>query len=304
VGTRVAGVLVALERPGTTPSGLGTIRNIATIAALELGELYRAREVERRKGAEVLSKLLAGDFAETVDGETLAAMGFAPGAPYLLVVGEEDEPSGRALDDEVHHELADRGIAHLLLGEGERVFLLIAAEEHEALVGTAERLALVLGVSAEHDHLAMSPVARREAVWAVMQARRGSKPAHRAVQFSTDEASGYWLPADIPALTNLVERVLGPLLSYDRDHNTALVASLRVFFLRDRRLKEAAAELFVHKHTLAYRLKRIEELTGRSLVTVEDQSELWLALKAMDVVSATPSPADLVMRRRPDVRGA
>ena len=40
----------------------------------------------------------------------------------------------------------------------------------------------------------------------------------------------------------------------------------------------------IHKHTLAYRLKRVEQLTGRSLATTGDLAELWLALRALDVV--------------------
>ena len=42
----------------------------------------------------------------------------------------------------------------------------------------------------------------------------------------------------------------------------------------------AAAELHVHRHTLRYRVRKIEELTGRDLSNAGDRLELWLALRA------------------------
>ena len=47
----------------------------------------------------------------------------------------------------------------------------------------------------------------------------------------------------------------------------------------------AAAELYVHEHTLSYRLKRIEQLTGRSLKTYRDTFELWLAVEMSYLVN-------------------
>jgi len=36
----------------------------------------------------------------------------------------------------------------------------------------------------------------------------------------------------------------------------------------------------VHRHTLRYRVRKIEELTGRDLTNAGDRLELWLALRA------------------------
>jgi PucR family transcriptional regulator, purine catabolism regulatory protein len=77
-----------------------------------------------------------------------------------------------------------------------------------------------------------------------------------------------------------VEHVLGPLIDYDRRHNTELVHSLRVFLQCNRSWIRATAELFVHKQTLVYRMSRVEELTARRLNDTGDVAELWLALRA------------------------
>jgi PucR family transcriptional regulator, purine catabolism regulatory protein len=62
--------------------------------------------------------------------------------------------------------------------------------------------------------------------------------------------------------------VLGSLVQYDRSHRTA-------------------AELFIHRQTLVYRVRRIEELTERSLSRTDDVVELWLAMKALEIVNGS-----------------
>jgi purine catabolism regulator len=43
---------------------------------------------------------------------------------------------------------------------------------------------------------------------------------------------------------------------------------------------KAAASLYVHNHTLAYRLRRVEQITQRKLKSLPDQTEMWLAIQA------------------------
>ena len=76
------------------------------------------------------------------------------------------------------------------------------------------------------------------------------------------------------------ETLLGPLVAHDRDHGSALVESLQAFIEANGRWADAAAELHVHRHTLRYRMRQIEQLTGRSLTDARDRLELWMALRA------------------------
>ena len=52
------------------------------------------------------------------------------------------------------------------------------------------------------------------------------------------------------------------------------------------RWETAAAQLFVHRHTLRYRMRKVEELTGRDLSSSFDRMEFWLALRARDLQAA------------------
>ncbi|MCG4788270.1 helix-turn-helix domain-containing protein, partial [Roseburia faecis] len=56
--------------------------------------------------------------------------------------------------------------------------------------------------------------------------------------------------------------VLGPLADYDSQQNTQLLHTLQVFLQHNRSWLAAAAQLHVHKQTLVYRMRRIEEITG------------------------------------------
>ncbi|MFP3607866.1 PucR family transcriptional regulator, partial [Paraburkholderia sp. SIMBA_053] len=78
----------------------------------------------------------------------------------------------------------------------------------------------------------------------------------------------------------LADGVLHPLVAHDREQGSELVHSLTVYFRNGGSVRKAAAQLFVHEHTLTYRLKRIEQLTSRSLKDYREKFELWLAIEA------------------------
>ena len=123
--------------------------------------------------------------------------------------------------------------------------------------------------------------ARREALWALARAKDA---AERLARFPEDGDDPTWLPADAASLDALVRRTLGPVIEADR-RRRGEPRALAARVARARPSHGAAAtRLMIHKHTLAYRLKRVEQLTGRSLATTGDLAELWLALRALDVV--------------------
>jgi purine catabolism regulator len=80
--------------------------------------------------------------------------------------------------------------------------------------------------------------------------------------------------------------MLTALQAYDREHAGELQASLRAFLQHNARWETAAAELFVHRHTLRYRMRKVEELTGRDLSSSFDRMEFWLALRARELLDA------------------
>lgn len=282
--------LVALERDEEEAAGLGAVRHIATIAALELSKLYYAREALRRRGAETLAKLFAGRLEPASAGEALGELGLDATAQLVIAALRPDGAAGRdggLHDDELHHRLCDLGLPHMLLAD--RHLYALLPDDVDALAEALAGLPLLAGVSRPRVGVQGWAVARKEAVWAVERAtrRRAEGGAgEQLLRFPRSDAAVHWLPTDIETLQSLVEEILAPILAYDAEHNSAMLRSLQVFFEHDRKLQPAAAELHVHKHTLSYRLSRIEQITERDLSRLADVVQLWLALQAYDIVGA------------------
>src|SRR5690348_6833454 len=76
------------------------------------------------------------------------------------------------------------------------------------------------------------------------------------------------------------ERMLGPLEEYDSSRQAELLHTLEVFLACSGSWSRSATRLHVHVNTLRYRIRRIEDLTGRDLGTLEDRVDFFLALRA------------------------
>ena len=86
--------------------------------------------------------------------------------------------------------------------------------------------------------------------------------------------------------TEIVRGVLGPLAE-ESTRSIMLRETLFAFLRNDRKWKETADELFIHKQTLSYRLGKIEEQTGLKIGRSADLSSLWIAYQAWETISAT-----------------
>jgi len=67
------------------------------------------------------------------------------------------------------------------------------------------------------------------------------------------------------------------LNQYDALHHSNLAKTLWLFLLNERNNTETAKQLFIHKNTLAYRISRIEEITGISLNDAEIRFHLLIS---------------------------
>ncbi|TDC10248.1 PucR family transcriptional regulator [Nonomuraea longispora] len=85
------------------------------------------------------------------------------------------------------------------------------------------------------------------------------------------------VPADVRR--SFTARLLAPLLDYDRTHQSELVGTLRVYLDCAGSWNACAERLHVHVNTVRYRVRRIEELTGRDLSAMADRVDLFLALR-------------------------
>ena len=88
---------------------------------------------------------------------------------------------------------------------------------------------------------------------------------------------------DDEALSSYCRSVLGPIEQGEGDYGEELVRSLDVFIEHNGHWEKAAGALFCHRHTLRYRIRRIEQLTGRDFSSARDRIEFWLALRGREL---------------------
>ena len=76
-------------------------------------------------------------------------------------------------------------------------------------------------------------------------------------------------------------------------HESELLQTLEAFFDNQRSWQKTADSLHVHRQTVLYRIRKIEEISGYNLSATRDIAELWLALQArslIDLTDTVPQP--------------
>ena len=63
------------------------------------------------------------------------------------------------------------------------------------------------------------------------------------------------------------------------------VETVRAFVRADGSWQHASARVHVRKQTLGYRLRKVEEMTGRGFARTQHLAEWWFALQALDLLA-------------------
>lgn len=89
---------------------------------------------------------------------------------------------------------------------------------------------------------------------------------------------------------DFLSKTIVPLIRYDKENLTKYVSTLEAFL--EYGIKEGSKTLYIHPNTLRYRLKKIEEITGKSLDDYNDSLDLQIGLKLNDLLNKKTSSTD------------
>jgi hypothetical protein len=128
----------------------------------------------------------------------------------------------------------------------------------------------------------------KEALLARKVASLHTRPNGRCTSFDAVALDALMMQ-DVDEARRFVSRELGSLLG-DSDATRRLAATLEVFLHEESSFVRAARRLGVHENTVAYRIRRAEELLGRK--ASERQLELRTALRLARLGSIGTLPAD------------
>jgi purine catabolism regulator len=264
-------LLVAMDaQPGWVDVEL--LQHVATAAAVRLASWSMHRGYLRRLGTELLSQLVDDQLDTASAHARFAGTELDPADCVLLAVRAQNLD----WDAGLHIALSRRSIPSLLLSRGEVLYAMLP-DRPDALdtVRAAAGAPAAVGVSAPLGTARRAPAARREADWALSVAVSGPSRVARY-----DDQVSLFLLRDLDEALVVVNRVLGVLLEHDREHRSDLVGSLDTFLACQRSWQRTGRALGVHKQTVLYRMRKVEQLTGRVLAETADIAELWVALQA------------------------
>jgi sugar diacid utilization regulator len=76
-----------------------------------------------------------------------------------------------------------------------------------------------------------------------------------------------------------------PLVRYDIQYRSDLLGTLEEYLASDCNMNATARAIYAHRHTVAYRLDRVRELTGLDPQISEDRERLGLGIKAYRILA-------------------
>lgn len=82
------------------------------------------------------------------------------------------------------------------------------------------------------------------------------------------------------------DTTIAPMVRYDDQYRTELVRTLQAYLDANCNMNSTATAIYAHRHTVAYRLDRIHELTGLDPTLSEDRERLGLGLKLHRIIAA------------------
>jgi DNA-binding PucR family transcriptional regulator len=279
------------------------LHQAVTVVALELLRRRVADSTERRLAGDVLSAVIAGELEGSELRRRLEPFGLG-GRVTALVVAVGEGASARAcelaLADALRGEAVSAMVATMHANPHFVVALmpgLLDDELFELCERALTRVAQALGAHVSGG--AGRAVAAGRAREAYHEARcalearamggdgNGRNGTATAVATYRDLGSFQLLLSlqDTDALRLFCDSLLGPIEHGEGHYGGELMRSLEAFIECNGQWEAAARRLYCHRHTLRYRIRKIQELTGRDLSSARDRIEFWLALRGREIVT-------------------
>ena len=308
-----AWLVAAKDRGGLGEFDRLVLHQAVTVVALELLRRRVADDTERRLAGDVLSAMVSGELAGNELARRLEPFGLRERVGVLVLTPPR---SVRAVvEGALSAALRDEVPGGLAAGTGKFSCALLPLErgaDDDDLFALAER---VRGRVSREAGLALAAGAGRAVpagdLRRTFHEARCALEAHELAgdangERSDGEASGrdrgdtgdllatyrdlgsfqlLLSLQDDEALRLFCDSILAPIEDGEGAYGGELMRSLEAFIECNGQWERAARQLYCHRHTLRYRIRRVEELTGRSLDSARDRIDFWLALRGRELLT-------------------
>jgi purine catabolism regulator len=284
-----------------------TLHQAVTIVALELLRSRVAGDTERRLAGDVLDAVVRGELGGPDLARRLAPFGLSDRVSALVIQRPHNGRGSPApIEAGLLNVLRDEAASGLVATSGQLTCALIPGMADEELFSLASRIGGRLG-----GELGVSLALGVGRAVAGGDARRTFHEARCAVEALTlgigsAQTNGSPAAVGVPKIATykdlgsfqlllslqddeslrlFCDSILGPIEASEGHYGGELMRSLEAFIEENGQWERAAKRLYCHRHTLRYRIRRVEELTGRNLGSARDRIEFWLALRGRELVA-------------------
>jgi len=151
----------------------------------------------------------------------------------------------------------------------------------------AERLRRhgTVGLSSFYAHPGEFSRAIQEAELVLDVLRQSDAPIAQDIGSGTYRLLFRVLASHPEEVRSFYEDTVAPIVRYDDQYRTDLVGTLESYLECNCNMNATAAAIYAHRHTVAYRLERVKELTTLDPMLSEDRERLGLGLKAYRIIA-------------------
>jgi sugar diacid utilization regulator len=317
VGDEVPSYLVTID-PAENLFGedmsLLVTEHAATICGVILGRERVVAAAARRVRDDLVEGLLLGRGRDNADAARWAAhLGYDPARDHNVLAIAFDLPPSPAANhgaphpsdgaaqrqriwESIEHFIATRAPRAIVSARESEVVVVTTVPESPGAMDTRQLAAACLARLAE-----LFPAAKvvigiggicrdpRDVARSYAQAQRTTQTLQRlgrsgAVSAFADLGILRLLlqVPDLAELRSFAADVLGKLSMHEHDHKSEYLTTLACYFRENNSPQRASRILHVHPNTVAYRVKRIEEITGLRLDNYTDRLIAQVALEILD----------------------
>ncbi len=269
------------------------LQQAVAVVALELMRRRVARETERRLAGDVLAGALGGRLDPSELRRRLEPFGI--GGEAAVLVFDLDDPAAAepALERALVADACPAVVAPHSNGGHELLCAVVDAADRDPVDLAAEARRALIKDRGTVRAAASRPAPPEDLRHSFHEARCALEATAFADGDGPEVASWRDLGAftlllsiqDDEALKLYCDSVLGPIEQGDDEYGGELLRSLEAFIEQNGQWERAARQVYCHRHTLRYRMRKIEDLTGRDLSRAHDRIEFWLALRARELVA-------------------
>ncbi|MFA9376347.1 MAG: PucR family transcriptional regulator [Lachnotalea sp.] len=112
----------------------------------------------------------------------------------------------------------------------------------------------------------------------------GKKKSQQLTIFEQLGLENLLMTCDPDLMKMYVEKKLGTILEYDKNNQTEYLQTLRTFVQYGGNTAETAKQLYVHRNTINYRMKKIKEMLGTEFAEVKDIVEYQISFYIFDLI--------------------